>query len=255
MVNNTLVLTKIKLVYNSGINNKTYKMMRKIILSTLATVLMLGGGVIALAETDVQADAAVNTTVEARVEPKGLLQRIKALVPVKAEVKKEVRTEVKENIQEQREENVSTTKTDGEAEALIERKISNRFDKMTARFEATIVREESIMARISSRIEKIKSAGGKTEVSEKLVAEAKIHLSEARTAYENLKVVVNAAISAEVTASTTTRANLEGIKKATAEVEKHLREAHKALVKAVASLRGVSTTIKLQATTTAEINN
>ncbi len=208
--------------------------MKKIILEVLVTTLALGGAVVALAETDVRADVGANATVEtSRPEPKGLLQRVKALAPTRTEVKKENSVEGQ----------------GGKVQATTTRKIENRFDKMTKRFEATIAREEAIMVKVVSRIEKIKAVGGrstslttsKTDAAEKLVAEAKTHITEAKISYEAMKIVV-AGISVNATATTTvvTKANMESMKKATKEIEKHLREAHKSLQKTIGILKGVS---------------
>ena len=87
-----------------------------------------------------------------------------------------------------------------------------------------------------SRIEKIKLVGGNTVEAEKLIAEAKTHLAEARTAFETLKAT---AVSAD-TFEKPSKEVLTKMKNSMKAVEKHLRLAHQLLQKTVGSLRGVS---------------
>lgn len=129
----------------------------------------------------------------------------------------------------------------------LEKRIENRFDKMTDRYMATIEREESIMAKVSSRINKIKTGGGNTDTADKLVLEAQTHLTEARTAYTSLATIASSTeavtLGSQDLASTTgavAKGILTSMRKAGMEIEKHLQEAHKALEKAVGSLKGSS---------------
>ena len=115
-------------------------------------------------------------------------------------------------------------------------KIERQFEKMTKKYLSTIEREKAIMGKIVSRIEKIKSVGGNTVEAERLVAEAKIKLDEARASYETLKTV---AISAD-TFEKITKETLVDMRDATKAIEKQLRGAHNLLQKTVGSMRGVS---------------
>ena len=212
--------------------------MTKIILNSLIATLVFSGG-IALAETDVV--DTTNTVVCAQdakqcpngsyvsrkgpecefakcpeVERVGLMQRVKNLLETKKEVVK--------------------NKTEDRVASSTERKIEKRYEKMVKKYLATIEREETIMAKLVSRIEKIKFAGGNTLEAEKLVAEAKTHLTEARTAFETLKATAVSADTFEKPAKEILTKMKDGVKA----VEKHLRLAHQFLQKTVGSLKGVS---------------
>ncbi len=151
---------------------------------------------------------------------------------------KDIRMQAKENVRDIREKMASSTK-EMRGEEMKER-VANIFDKTTSRLEATIVREESIMAKIVARIGIIKTAGGKTAVAEGLVAEAKTDFTNARVALDNLKALIatgNVGVSG--TGSTSPRVMndaLSKIRKAGGEVEKDIKAGHKALIKAVSSL-------------------
>lgn len=130
----------------------------------------------------------------------------------------------------------------------------NIFEKLIDRFEATIDREIMISSKIKSRIEKVKSLGGNTVDAEKYVDEANIHINEAKTALLNLKNASTSAdtlVNANTSTSTIVKTELKKIKEMTQNVEKHIREAHQSLTKAVKTLRGMSTT----ATTTPKSDN
>ncbi len=215
--------------------------MQKFILNTLLITLVFSAS-ITLAETDVMCTQeakqcpdgsyvgrtgpncefakcpnSVSTSTSATPR-QGLIQKLKNVI----ENKKEVREEVKNKIQDR----VSSTTA---------QRIENRFEKIAIKYLRTIEREEAIMAKIVSRIEKIKVNGGNVVEAEKLVAEAKVHLEEARTAYATLKT---AAVNTDN--ATSTKQMLDNMKTSAKLVEKHIREAHKSLQKIVGVLRGVS---------------
>lgn len=121
-------------------------------------------------------------------------------------------------------------------------KINKNLEKMLERYRATIDREDAITLKINTRIGKIKALGGQTAEAEKLVAESVVHLDEAKVAFNTLSASVSALILEETATSTRTLAKdaLTSMKKSGSEIEKHLREAHKALQKSVGSLKGVS---------------
>ncbi len=134
----------------------------------------------------------------------------------------------------------------------VRRIIENRYEKMLDRYEAIIDRENAITNRITSRIEKIKALGGNTAEAEKLVTEAKMHLDMATSSLAVLKTLADKQNELENSSTTvkTLRDGLVEMRKAGAEVEKHLRNAHQALQKTIGSLRGVSQLKNKNATTT-----
>lgn len=183
--------------------------MRKIILNSLIVSLTFGGAVMAFAETNTSS--------------KSLGQ----------EVKTQIRK--KENASSTLEKNIKR-------EDEIKKRAEHRFSKMVARFDATIQREEAIMVKINSRIEKIKTVGGKTTDAEGLVVVAKTHLDKAKTALVSLKASADSAITQDISATSTgiTKNTLTAMKKAGADIEKELRETHKAMQKTIGVLRGLS---------------
>ena len=150
---------------------------------------------------------------------------------------KDTRAEIKEV----REKMASSTEKRNET---MKKRADNVFDKTTSRMEATIEREEIIMAKITARIEKIKMAGGKTASAEKLVAEAKTDFVAARVALDSLKALVDTGnVGVPGTASTSIMVMndiLAKMKAAGKEAEKDIRLGHQSLMKAVGVLRGVS---------------
>ena len=212
--------------------------MKKNLIIILTVLLLMGSS-----QTYAQTTGVTNVSAESQTDTRvsrptpNPLQRLRELL----NTRKAVKTEVRENVKDIRQNIASSTKetrermeqarlklassTEKRAENL-GRKISKTLQNMVDRFEATITREETIMAKINSRIEKIKVLGGQTADAEKLVADAKIHLGEAKTAIEVLKKIVSVAIGEE-NASSTARIKKEtqtNMKKAAMEVEKHLRE-------------------------------
>ena len=150
-----------------------------------------------------------------------------------------MKKEMKGEMKDAREKMASSTEKRGE---MMKRYSVNVFDKTASRLLATIEREEIIMAKILARIERIKADGGKTTEAEKLVAEAKVHFAEARVALETFKTLVNNTPAAQdtVSTSTITKETLTNVRKVAKEIDKHLREGHKALQKTIGILRGVS---------------
>lgn len=146
------------------------------------------------------------------------------------------RSEIKNQLEQER------TRIDEQRKEMVRKVFGNQLKKVGIRLEATIVRIEGLMARVNSRIEKIKNAGGKTETAEKYVAEAKTHLAEARAELAKMKVAGDTALT-NVSSTTPPVKDLMNIKASSKTIEKHLQEAHKALEKAVGSLKGVSSTV------------
>ena len=167
-----------------------------------------------------------------REEKKGEIKELKGKIE---NVKEEKKTEMKEKIGEMRD------KMKEKMGEIVQMRIDNKFARMTERFGATIEREETIMAKIISRIEKIKGLGAKTEISEKYISEAKTHLDEAKVSFESLKVAASTEVplAEDVSSSTIgkSKETLLSMRKIGLELEKHLREGHKSLMKAINSLK------------------
>jgi len=186
--------------------------MKKIILNSLITALALGGAVVANAETN------SSSTIRNQMKT----------------VRQDTRAEIK-NIASSTQAQINALKD------LIKNKVEKRYGKMFDRFQATIDREKIIMAKINSRIDKIKANGGSTTEAEKLVASAKTHIDEAQKNLDALEVIANE--DKEIASSTTDRLStttIKSMRNSAQEIEKHLREAHKDLLKSVGVLRGVS---------------
>lgn len=121
-------------------------------------------------------------------------------------------------------------------------RIEKRYEKIATKYLKTIEREEAIMAKIISRIEKIKALGGlsaqagNTVEAEKLIVEAKASLVQARTAYETMKAGAVSADSVEKI----TKETLATLKTTAKNIERYMKEAHKSLQKTIGSLRGLS---------------
>lgn len=165
---------------------------------------------------------------------------------------KEVRQEVKERVASTSE-RIKDRLEDARENFLRIARI--RVKNIIDRLEATILREEGIYTRIVSRIEKVKSAGGNTTDSERHISEARTHIGNAKTALTTLKNASTTAsqnlVDSNTSTSTTAKNNLRKVKEMALTVEKHIREARNSLVKAITSLKGVSTT---RATTTSSSN-
>ena len=255
--------------------------MKKIILNALITSLVFGGAVVALAETEgMMTDDTTSTssggvvcTQEAKQCPDGSyvgrvgpkcefkqcpqnhpLNTTKPTPPRPLQQLKDIRQETREEIKDARQETrmeikdlkermaSSTHDLRDKIKENIQNRMGHRFDRMLARFQATIDREEKIMTKIVSRIEKVKANGGNTTLAETAITEARGHVAEAKLALENLKTNTNTAISQEVASTTRmiAKETMTAMRIAGGEIEKHLRLAHKALQKIVGILRGVS---------------
>lgn len=263
-------------------------------------------GVTADSETEVKTEASVSTTNTTKETPKpapSLLQRLRAGLGVRKEIK-EVRTEAKvevKNIKTQTKEAVRDVRATAASSSIEKRgaikdirvqakedikdvranlasstkgirveakkeRVSNIFDRTVSRLEATIVREETIMAKIIARIGIIKAAGGNTADAEKFVAEAKVSFTNARVALGTLKALVATGnVGVAGTASTSAQVmndTMSKMRKAGAEVEKNIRAGHNALVRAVVSLiklpqnrPNASTTTNVNVEGSAEVNS
>lgn len=249
-------------------------MMKKLIINSLITVVALGGATVALAQdTETQPATTANTETTggrpprpARPAVENRVADLKAKVASSTEKRQERMEDRKERIasttermQEKREEMKDRLASSSEKrqERVEDRKermmkeLKRQYDKMLKRIEATIQREETLMGKLNDRIAKIKAAGGTTAEAEKMTADAKVHIDAAKTDLASLKL--NASTTAQ-TLSTTTNAvkkeNLDKMREIEKGIEKHLKEAHKLLEKAVGNLRGMSQLKNGKATTT-----
>jgi len=106
-----------------------------------------------------------------------------------------------------------------------------QMERATKVFTATIEHLENILARLESRIAKVKAEGGVTTESESFVVETKVHLTAAKTslvAFSSIQITSDKASE-----------NFEAVRTAGGEVKAHLKEAHQSLVKALKALKGV----------------
>lgn len=204
--------------------------MKKIILNSLITAIMLGSAGIALAEGDATTTRPKPQPLKSVIEANKLQQQaLKQKIASTTEVKKELRGKIASTTMERRD----------DRKELIKKKIENRFGKMFLRFQATIDREKAIMTKINDRIAKIKQNGGNTTEAEKYVLEASSSLDKAQLALDSLKAT--AQNDSQIASSTeVSKETLESMKKASQEIGKNLRDAHKSLQKTVGVLRGMS---------------
>ena len=243
--------------------------MKKITLPILVMIVFLGLGSLAYAEegtsantsTDVSGSVNRNTN----TGKPGILNAIKAGIKSKFETRQEIKDTRQENRQEIKDMKEKMASTTGlMRQDIMKKRVANHFEIMHIRIKATIEREEAILARIVSRIEKIKVAGGNTTEAEKAVSDAKAKIAEAKSLLENLKQA-DGAINIDITSSTTgAKQIIMGLRKIAQNIEKDLREAHKLMMKTVGLLRGMSqlrpdghtrsTNTEASTTTSGEVN-
>jgi hypothetical protein len=127
-------------------------------------------------------------------------------------------------------------------EEVMKRLEHNKYLQVVRRFKAALERELDLTARFQSRIDKVKAAGGATDPAQKLVDSAKTHFDMAQTALDNLSTSLLVATGTNATTTTTVvpKNVLDALKKASKEVEKHIKEGHSDLVKALGALKGMS---------------
>ena len=124
----------------------------------------------------------------------------------------------------------------------MKQQLGDKLNKMGARFEATLAREDGLVTRILSRIEKIKTAGGKTDTAEKIVTDAKAKIDAAKAMLATLKANVDAQVSLVGTIATSTMSKKDvktadqNIRKTTMTLEKNIQSAQMSLDKAVKAL-------------------
>src|SRR3989338_10616979 len=126
----------------------------------------------------------------------------------------------------------STTAKASSTEKRIELQTSiakKRADNTYRVINAAIQQLENIANRIESRIVKVETAGGVATESRVALAEARNYLSLAKTSIANF-------ISLDLS-GTDIRAKYDAVKAVATEAKGHLRNAHRALMKAVVSLK------------------
>ena len=225
--------------------------MKKLIISGTITALLFGSPILALAEDTMEAHMEIQTGINAstsRPKPpikndaKLKVQDLKGKVASSMEDRKDKMASTSMKLSDKRDEMKDRMASSSEnRKENVREFLRKKFDKMLKRIEATIKRQEEILAKINSRILKIKAGGGNTTEAEKLTAEAKVKIDLAKTAFANLSTTTNNGVN---DFSTTT----ENIKKDTMEkmraseksIETSLKQAHNLLEKALGSLRGLS---------------
>ncbi len=202
--------------------------MKNIILNSMVAVLLFGNAGATFAETTTDKPQVTKIMPE---EQREKIQDLKQNIASSSENRVELREKI-----------ASTTRSiRDDRKEIIKTKIESRFGKMYLRLQATINRELAIMAKINSRIEKVKANGGSTADAEKYVAEAKVYLDKAQLELDAMK---NTALNDTTIDSATTFAlakeTISAMKSSIQNLEKDLRSAHQSLQKSVGSLRGVS---------------
>ncbi|MDO8565043.1 MAG: hypothetical protein Q7R67_00220 [bacterium] len=165
----------------------------------------------------------------------------------------ERRVEIKANIETRKEEmkeNREVRQASSTAKRVeMQRGLAKKKAEHTARLlMATVERLEKILTRIESRIEKVKAEGKNTAEAEGFVAEAKVHLSAAKT---SIALFASVDLSGDKA-----QENFERVRNIAAEVKGHIREAHTSLMKALRSLGALGKTrVEANATSIVEVED
>ena len=171
------------------------------------------------------------------------------------------REEIKENIQERREEIRMTIqekrmevqnmirarkgeikeKREEVRQRLDERRkeiIAKYFERMVHRLGAAIERQERFIERIESRIQKFKERGANGVEAERLIAEAKVKVQDAKDA-----LVAAEAAFEDLKNSEDPKTFFEEVRELIHGVTQAVKDAHTAIVKAITVLKGASTAV------------
>lgn len=240
--------------------------MNKFIFSLAITLVALSASPVAFAEDTgeaVQTTSAVNTP-ETKPRPvKALVEERKDIRQNMASTTKAIRTEAKDRIQDVKERIASTSEarkekvedmknriassTQARKEnaqerfARIKEQLAKNFRNMVERIQATIERQEKIIAKINTRIEKIKSGGGNTSEAEGYIAEAKTNIDKAKVALETLRTKsLEASNNLSSTTVAVKKETMDKMREENKKITDGLKEAHRSLEKAIASLKGLS---------------
>ncbi len=197
---------------------------RRIIISILVLAVSTLSSPVFAEEVNINAYGRASTTsVKVRTEIKAEVETRRAST---TERREERREEMKTNLEERK---ASSTARRVEFQQGIAKRKAEHVAQVLA---ATVERLEKITVRLESRIAKVKAAGGVTTESEGFVAEAKTHLSLARS---SIALFVSLDLTDEKA-----RDNFEKVRAVATETKSHIREAHRSLMMAVRSLKGAS---------------
>lgn len=166
------------------------------------------------------------------------VQNLKANVEARKASTTERVKDIKMRIEERK---ASTTARRVEMQQGVAKRLADHTAKVLS---ATIERLEKIASRIESRIEKLKAEGGVTTEAEGFVAEAKVHLSQAR---QGVEIFTSIDLSADKA-----KENFETVRATAATVKEELKAARESLMQAARSLGGDKAGVR--ATTTVEVN-
>ena len=192
---------------------------------------------LAAVATPAFAQVKVNVTGTASTTPIKVRAEVKANMEAKREEKMasstERRTELKANVEERKAEmktNAEARKASSTEKRIeMQRGLAKKKADHTARvLTATVERLEKIVVRIESRIAKLKAEGKATAESEGYIAEAKVHLSAAKT---SIALFASVDLSGDKA-----QENFERVRAIAAEAKGHIREAHQSLMKAIRAL-------------------
>lgn len=141
-----------------------------------------------------------------------------------------VRAEAKAEMQEKRQENVEQRKASSTARRVeMQQGLAKKKAEHTARvLTATVERLEKIIARVESRIAKVKAEGKDVTQSEAFVLEAKNYLGLAK-----MSIAPFASVDLS---SDKAQENFERVRQIAFEAKEHIRAAHQSLMKAIRSL-------------------
>ncbi len=126
---------------------------------------------------------------------------------------------------------------------VAKRMVSHVKDLLTA----TAERLGKIADRVESRIAKVKDAGGDTTLSERFLAEARTHLTEARAA---ISVFASISLTSDKMSE-----NVAKLRAAAADAKEHLGEARQSLSESIKALKPGRAEVKVRATSTATTTN
>lgn len=223
--------------------------MRKKILFTIVAVILAGSAYAEEINVSTQAQGTINLRPplppETQMRDAENRQEFKSEVKVRAG---EIKTRMSNRVNAQRMEML--------------KRVKHEFEMMTKRMRAAIERLEKLISRINSRVEKVKSQGGDTTSAEGKVTAAKAKIDEAKSNLETLKTrATDLSLSIETSTSTATSTRYAEFKSKFGElralsetIKKNLKDAHKLLVEAVTTLKGlrvsVETEVEVHSTTT-----
>lgn len=177
----------------------------------------------------------VGSSLNATVTPKKTRADIQAEIDLRRASATERREERQENIDERR---ASATAKRIEVQQNIAKRQVEHVSKVML---ATIERLEKIIARIESRISKLKAEGGNVSESESFVALAKTDLAEA-------EVLIEAFVSIDLS-SDKAQENFKRIREAAAKAREEIRSARTNLMKAVRLLGSVNAEVRTATST------